>query len=76
MARVTAKVKLTTMESPGGAGDDSTTLYFGPDYEDGRNKEWAVFTPALSLTMTVKNEAAAHFNQGDAFTLVFEKDQD
>lgn len=73
-AKVTAKVTVSRSEKPGGAGEGSTTVYFGPDYNDGRNAEWAVATPALSLTMTVKDEVAKHFPVGKPFTLVFEED--
>ena len=48
-----------------------TILTFGADYRDDRNKEWASFTPALTLTMTVKNEVAAHFEPGQSYTLTF-----
>ena len=72
---VTAKVKVDHMQVPGGAGPGSTTVHFTPDYADGRNKEWALATPALSLIMTVRDEVAeAHFAQGDAYTLTFEKE--
>lgn len=53
------------------ANVEETTLTFYADYQDGRNKEWAKFTPSLSLTMTVKNEVAAHFPPGQAYTLTF-----
>ncbi len=35
------------------------------------NEEWAVATPALSLTMTVNANAAEHFELGKAYTLTF-----
>lgn len=73
---VTAKVRVSSVQKPGGAGEGSSTVSFGPDYQDGRNKEWAVATPALSLTMTVKDEIAErHFPAGTAFTLTFEKEE-
>lgn len=73
---VTAKVYVSTVDKPGGAGKGSTTVYFGPDYADGRNKEWAVATPALSLTMTVKDEIAErHFPQGTRMTLTFDAEE-
>lgn len=72
MASVTAKVKLESAEPN---GSEQTTLRFGVDYADDRNKEWAAATPALSLTMTVRNEVAEnHFAVNDRFTLTFDKE--
>lgn len=68
MANTTAKVKLMTKPEP---VDGQVALQFYADYADGRNKEWAKYTPALSLTMTVKEEVAEHFANGQAFTLTF-----
>jgi len=70
---VTAKVKCTRWEA---GTDGQVLLVFQPDYADGRNKEWAKYTPALSLTMTVKDEAAAHFEHGQAYTLQFVPTED
>jgi len=69
MVDVTAKIKCTRKEPWGSTGD--VALEFQPDYQDGRNKEWATATPALSLTMTVKSSVAEHFEQGRAYTLTF-----
>lgn len=72
---VTAKVRCTNKETPGGAGAGSTTVYFGPNYrsEDGPiNSEWAVATPSLSIVMTVKDEDM--FEQGASYTLTFYKE--
>lgn len=70
--QVTAKVKLDRKDE--GAGQVS--LAFSPDYADGRNAEWAAYTPALSLQMTVKPEVATHFEQGKPYTLTFEPTED
>lgn len=69
---ITAKVRVERMQE----GDDQTVLYFVPDYNDGRNKEWAKYTPALSLNMTVLNEVAASFKLGQPITLTFEVEED
>ena len=37
---------------------DTAQIYFGADYADGANKEWAAATPAASLIMTVRRELA------------------
>lgn len=68
----TAKVKLVGWTEV----DDGkqVSLSFSPDYEDGRNKEWAKYTPALSLSMVVKTEVAnANFEKNGAYLLTFEK---
>jgi hypothetical protein len=67
---VTAKVKVSNKQ-PYGSG---ATLTFAPDYQDGRNKEWAEATPALHLVMTVVGAVAEQFEVGDAVTLTFEHD--
>lgn len=70
---VTAKVKLQSKVAYAEGSDyEQVKLDFTPDYDDGRNKEWAVATPALSLSMTVKPAVAEQFTPGQAFTLVFE----
>lgn len=73
MVSVTAKVKLETKTQN---GPDAFSLGFQPDYADGRNAEWAAFTPHLSLSMTVKREVAEHFQQGAAYTLTFTPSED
>lgn len=65
---ITAKVKCVSKTEQG----ESALLTFGADYNDGRNAEWAYYTPALSLTMTVKGDVGNHFEPGQAFTLTFE----
>lgn len=69
----TLKTKCTSKQTPGGGGDSTTTLIFGPDYEDGRNSEWAAFTPALTVTFTVKNEIADRWEQGNAYTFTIDE---
>ena len=70
---VTAKIKCTRHEE---VPDDQVALEFQPDYNDGRNKEWAKYTPGLSLSMTVKGEVAEQFQLGEAYTLSFSKNDD
>jgi hypothetical protein len=69
--RFTAKVVVESkVESPGGTAG----IRFRPDYEGGRNAEWADATPALSLALTVKADVAEGLEVGDAYTLTFAKD--
>jgi hypothetical protein len=68
---VTAKIVCTTKSEMGEGDSRQTSMSFGPDYADGRNKEWAAATPALSLSMTVKGDVGDRFEQGKAYTLTF-----
>lgn len=68
-SKVTAKVYVSNRTE---MNDGQVTVAFSPDYKEGRNSEWAKYTPALSLTMVVKKEVADHFPGGRAFTLVFD----
>ena len=72
----TAKIKVTG-KTP--VTDGQTILNFGPDYltDEGKaqNKEWAKYTPALSLGMTVLDSVAEHFEVGQAFTLTFSPEE-
>lgn len=68
-----AKVVLSNVTvSPNGA-----QLSFYPDYQDGRNKEWAESTPTLNLSMTVKNELVEKLGLeiGQRFTLTFDAEE-
>lgn len=69
---ITAKVKCSSKGEP--TGDGQVALSFLADYGDGRNKEWSLYTPSLSLSMTVKGDVANLFEQGKAYTLQFVED--
>jgi hypothetical protein len=66
---ITAKIFLARKVETPGVSD--VVLDFAPDYSDGRNKEWASATPALSLTMTVKEKVAKLFEVNNYYTLTF-----
>ena len=69
-ANVTARVLLETKEAQ--AHDETLVrLVFVPDYQDGRNAEWARFTPSLRLEMTVVDSVAEQFNTQTPYTLTF-----
>lgn len=55
-------------------GDGGANLAFHADYADGRNQEWAVATPTLSVQMTVSSDVQDRFELGQHFTLTFEHD--
>lgn len=71
MGKITAVAKLEH-KAPKQESEE-TNLVFYADYSDERNKEWAKYTPALSLNMTVLNSVADGFEQGASYLLTFEK---
>lgn len=71
---ITAKVYCGTKVQTGEGELRQGVVTFFPDYADGKNKEWALSTPNLSLSMTLKGDAADLFEVGEAYTLTFIKD--
>jgi hypothetical protein len=71
--QITAKVKCTRHEA---LGDGQTALEFQADYDDGRNKEWAKYTPSFSVNTTVLDSVAENFERGEACTVTFTKNTD
>lgn len=69
---ITAKVQLQAKQEQG----DQVLLTFVPDYADGRNKEWAKYTPGLHLTMGVLPEVAERFEPQGKYTLTFTPSED
>ncbi|WP_104116959.1 hypothetical protein [Arthrobacter sp. B1805] len=69
MSKTTAVAKLT-----GKAASISGTvgLSFYADYNDERNKAWAKYTPALSISITVLESVAEQFEQGANYLVTFE----
>lgn len=65
---ITAKVKVYSIAK---VSDGQKAISFNADYDDERNKEWAKYTPTLSLSMTVVDEVAAQFDVGQAYGLTF-----
>lgn len=55
-------------------GADQATFEFGPDYQNGANKEWAAATPSLQVIISVKDRDL--FNVGGKVTLTFEPSED
>lgn len=71
---VTAKVVCSTKNESGEGDSRHAVVTFQPNYADGRNAEWALATPHLSLSMTLKGAVADRFEQGKAYTLQFVED--
>lgn len=70
---ITAKVRCNDSSEH----NEQVQYMFGADYfsEDGKaiNAEWAKYTPALALSITVKSEVPeVQFEVGRSYTLTFE----
>jgi len=74
--RVTAKVVCSSKTEQGEGDERQALVTFEPDYADGRNKEWSLFTPSMSLSMTLKGAVADKFEPQKAYTLTFEPSDD
>lgn len=68
---VTAKIKCQSKSESGEGDTRQVHISFEPDYADGRNAAWSLYTPALSLSMTLKGDVADQFEQGRAYELRF-----
>lgn len=73
---ITAKITCTRKVTFGEGAERYADVSFGPDYEDGRNKEWAHYTPGLSLQVRLNDSAVDLFEAGQAYTLQFVKNDD
>lgn len=48
-----------------------------PDYAEGRNKDWAKWTPSGVIRMNITNgPALEQFKQGKAFTILFTEENE
>jgi hypothetical protein len=71
---VTAKI-ICQSKTESGAGDERhVQVTFAADYADGRNTEWSLYTPSLSLSMNLRGPVADRFEQGRSYTLHFEEE--
>lgn len=68
---ITAKIVCQTKVESGEGDGRQVNVTFVPDYADDRNKEWARYTPGLSLIMGLRGAVADKFEVGQAFTLQF-----
>jgi hypothetical protein len=76
---VTAKMKVNKATSwIQGAGEHQETvteIEMVPDYAEGRNKDWAKYTPSAVFRMTCTNpEATKQLTLGTTCTVTFEPD--
>ena len=72
---ITAKVVCSSKSESGEGEGRQSVVTFSADYADGRNKEWSLYTPSLSLTMTLKGEVADRFEPSKAYELRFVEEE-
>lgn len=72
---VTAKIVVTSKTEQGEGDNRQVNVSFGADYTDGRNKEWALYTPGLSLTMGLRGAVADRFEVGKSYELRFVEEE-
>lgn len=71
---VTAKFVVTSLVEYKDIGVVAVSMV--PDYQDGRNKEWAKATPSGSISLTIdpeKTAAAELFKAGTSLLITFER---
>lgn len=68
---VTAKVVCNSKLITGAGEHRQAEVKFAADNSP-ENKAWSLYTPALSLSMTLKGGVADRFEPGQAFTVTFE----
>lgn len=74
--KTTAKIMLNSKLESGVGEHRQVVASFSAHYADGKNSEWAIYTPSLQLAMTLKGEAADRFEIGREYTLTFESSGD
>ena len=75
----TAKFKVSQVNTwtQGKDNDPVAAVLLVPDYADGRNSEWAKYTPSGTISMTITNPVAIEqFTQGRQFTVTFEAEDE
>ena len=70
---VTAKVVLNSKLESGVGDYRQVVASFSANYADGKNNAWAIWTPTLQLSMTLKGEVADRFDVGQEYTLTFDE---
>lgn len=72
---VSAKFKVQRVTP--NVGFSNTEVELVPDYAEGRNKDWAEYTPSGLMRLQITNPAALEqFQQGRAFTVTFEAEDE
>lgn len=70
---VTAKFKVSRVTDYQWASEPTAEVEFTPDYAQGKNADWAKYTPSGVIRLTCNNPAVLEqFQQGRAFTVTFD----
>jgi hypothetical protein len=72
---ITAKVQVNTKLESGVGDARQVVVAFTADHAGGRNKEWALYTPSLQLSLSLKGEIADRFDVGSRWTLQFAEEE-
>lgn len=67
---ITAKVQCQSKLITGAGEHRQAVVRFTADTSP-ENKAWSLYTPALSLEMTLRGDVAARFEPGQRYTLAF-----
>lgn len=74
MAQVTAKVRCHSKTISGTGENRQVLVKFAADYNDGRNKEWSLYTPSLDFSMSLKGDVADRFELEGSYLVTFDDD--
>jgi hypothetical protein len=66
---ITAKVRCNSRLQ---VSEECDVVSFSANYQDGANKDWAYFTPALHIQMNVRRDVP--FESGKDYMLTFEQE--
>lgn len=72
---ITAKLTPNTKLESGVGENRQVVVSFSADYANNKNAEWAIFTPMVQLSMTMKGVVADRFIIGKGYTVTFEEDE-
>lgn len=68
---ITARVQVQSKHESGIGEQRQVVVNLTADYQDGRNREWSLYTPSLNLNMTLRGDVADKFSIGKVFTFQF-----
>lgn len=68
---VTAKLVLNSKLESGSGDNRNVVCAFSANYSDGKNAEWAVWTPNAQITMMMKGQVADKFVIDQEYTVTF-----
>ncbi len=76
MIRMSAKLNCASKTESGVGDDRQVTVTFGADYADGRNKEWARFTPSANVSIVLKGELGDRYQIGKSYVMFIQEEDE